>query len=139
MKKSDVLSAIQDTGVVPVVRADSTSQAKKITEAIKDGGIKVIEITMTVPGAVEVIRDLSEKYKDNEDIIFGAGSVMDGETARNCILAGAEFIVGPALDEGMIEVANRYQKPVIPGAMTPTEVKKALEAGADVVKIFPAT
>ncbi len=139
MDKHEILAAIYNTGIVPVIRAESAEQAVKITEAVKEGGIKVIEITMTVPGAVEVIRDLTDKYKDDEEIIFGAGSVMDGETARNCILAGAEFIVGPALDEGMIEVANRYQKPVIPGAMTPTEVKQAMEAGADVVKIFPAT
>ena len=139
MDKQKTLQAIENTGIVPVVRAESAEQAVKITEAVKEGGINVIEITMTVPGAVEVIRDLTDKYNDDEEIIFGAGSVMDGETARNCILAGAEFIVGPALDDGMIEVANRYQKPVIPGAMTPTEVKQALQAGADVVKIFPAT
>lgn len=139
MEKQKTLQAIKNTGIVPVVRAESAEQAVKITEAVKEGGINVIEITMTVPGAVEVIRDLTDKYNDDEEIIFGAGSVMDGETARNCILAGAEFIVGPALDDGMIEVANRYQKPVIPGAMTPTEVKQALQAGADVVKIFPAT
>ena len=139
MDKQKTLQAIENTGIVPVVRAESAEQAVKITEAVKDGGIKVIEITMTVPGAIEVIRDLSDKYKDDEEIIFGAGSVLDGQTARNAILAGAEFIVGPALDEGMVKVANRYQKPVVPGAMTPTEVKQAMEAGADIVKIFPAT
>ena len=139
MNKQKVLSAIHEAGVVPVVRADTPEKARKISEAVKAGGINVIEITMTVPGAVNLIDELTNEYRDDENIIFGAGSVMDGETARNCILAGAEFIVGPSLDEGMIEVANRYQKPVIPGAMTPTEVKKALEAGADIVKIFPAS
>ncbi|SDM34319.1 bifunctional 2-keto-4-hydroxyglutarate aldolase/2-keto-3-deoxy-6-phosphogluconate aldolase [Halarsenatibacter silvermanii] len=139
MKKRKTLEKIKECGIVPVIRAESAGQAKKITEAVKDGGINVIEITMTVPGAIDVIDELTEEYGNNTDLVFGAGSVMDGETTRNAILAGAEFIVGPALDEGMIEVANRYQKPVVPGAMTPTEVKKAMEAGADIVKIFPAS
>jgi len=139
MKKMKTLEMIKECGIVPVIRAESALQAKKITEAVKDGGINVIEITMTVPGAIDVIDELTEEYSDDSEVVFGAGSVMDGETARNAILAGAEFIVGPALDEGMIKVANRYQKPVVPGAMTPTEVKKAMEAGADIVKIFPAS
>ncbi len=138
MKKNEVLNSIRGSGIVPVIRAKTAEKAKKITEAVKEGGINIIEITMTVPGAVDVIDDLTELYSDDPKVIFGAGSVMDGKTALNCIQAGAEFIVGPALDLEMIEVANRYQKPVIPGAMTPTEVKKAMEAGADVVKIFPA-
>ena len=139
MKKMKTLEMIKECGIVPVIRAESALQAKKITEAVKDGGINVIEITMTVPGAIDVIDELTEEYSDDSEVVFGAGSVMDGETARNAILAGAEFIVGPTLDEGMIKVANRYQKPVVPGAMTPTEVKKAMEAGADIVKIFPAS
>jgi len=139
MKKMKTLEMIKECGIVPVIRAESALQARKITEAVKDGGINVIEITMTVPGAIDVIDELTEEYSDDSEVVFGAGSVMDGETARNAILAGAEFIVGPALDEGMIKVANRYQKPVVPGAMTPTEVKKAMEAGADIVKIFPAS
>ena len=138
MDKDMILSKIEESGVVPVVRAKNAEQAVKISEAIKKGGIKVIEITMTVPGAIDVIKELTEKYREDPDIIFGAGSVLDGETARTAILAGAEFIVGPALNEEMIKVANRYQKPVIPGAMTPSEVVRAMEAGADVVKIFPA-
>ena len=138
MDKDKILAKIEESGVVPVVRAKNAEQAVKISEAVKKGGIRVIEITMTVPGAIDVIKELTEKYREDPDIIFGAGSVLDGETARTAILAGAEFIVGPALNEEMIKVANRYQKPVIPGAMTPSEVVRAMEAGADVVKIFPA-
>jgi len=138
MDKDMILSKIEESGVVPVVRAKNAEQAVKISEAVKKGGIRVIEITMTVPGAIDVIKELTEKYREDPDIIFGAGSVLDGETARTAILAGAEFIVGPALNEEMIKVANRYQKPVIPGAITPSEVVQAMEAGADVVKIFPA-
>ncbi len=138
MDKNIVLSNIEKSGIVPVIRAEDKSQAINITEAVKEGGIKVLEITMTVPGAISVIKELSDKYRDDPEITIGAGSILDGETARNAILAGAEFIVGPSLNREMIEVANRYQKVVIPGAMTPTEVVKAMEAGADVVKIFPA-
>ena len=138
MDKDKTLQAIKNTGIVPVIRAKSSDEAIKITEAVKEGGIKVLEITMTVPGAISVIKELSDKYRDDPEITIGAGSILDGETARNAILAGAEFIVGPSLNQEMIEVANRYQKVVIPGAMTPTEVVKSMEAGADVVKIFPA-
>ncbi len=138
MEKNIVLTKIEKLGIVPVIRAEEKSQAVNITEAVKDGGIKVLEITMTVPGAISVIKELSDKYRDDPEITIGAGSILDGETARNAILAGAEFVVGPSLNQEMIEVANRYQKVVIPGAMTPTEVVKAMEAGADVVKIFPA-
>ncbi len=138
MDKNIVLSKIEKSGIVPVIRAEDKGQAINITEAVKEGGIKVLEITMTVPGAISVIKELSDKYRDDPDITIGAGSIIDGETARNAILAGAEFVVGPSLNREMIEMANRYQKVVIPGAMTPTEVVKAMEAGADVVKIFPA-
>jgi len=93
---------------------------------------------MTVPGAIDVIKRLTETYNNNE-ILIGAGSVLDAETARCCILAGAEYIVGPALNEEVIRLCNRYQKVVMPGAMSVTEVIKAMEAGADVVKVFPAT
>ncbi len=139
MDKNEILSQIYRTGIVPVVRAESAEQAERITEAVRAGGINVIEITMTVPGALKVIEKLAQKFVGQEDVIIGAGSVLDSESARNVILAGAQFVVGPALDVEMVKVANRYQKPVVPGAMTPTEVVKAMEAGADVVKIFPAT
>lgn len=135
--KQSVLRKIIDTGVVAVIRADSPEQAFSIIDAVKAGGIKAIEVTMTVPGAVEVIKELSAKYKD--DVIIGAGSVLDSETARSCILAGAEYIVGPSFDLETVKLCNRYQKPIMPGAMTVTEVKRAMDAGADIVKIFPAT
>ena len=138
MSKIENLKRIEESGIVAVVRAESSEQALKTAEALKVGGIQAIEITMTVPGAVEVIRDLAQKYQNNE-ILIGAGSVLDAETARFCLLAGAEYIVSPALDIETIKLCNRYQKIVIPGAMSVTEVLRAMEAGADVVKIFPAT
>ena len=137
-EKMENLRRIEETGIVAVVRAENPEGALKIADAVKAGGIQAIEITMTVPGAVEVIKELADTYK-NKEILIGAGSVMDAETARSCILAGAEYIVGPATDEDMIKLCNRYQKAVMPGAMSVTEVVKAMEAGADVVKVFPAT
>lgn len=136
--KIDSLRRIEETGIVAVVRAENAEEAIKIADAVKAGGIDAIEITMTVPGAVDVIKKLSHTYSQNE-ILIGAGSVLDAETARSCILAGAEYIVGPTLDVETIKLCNRYQKPVMPGAMSVTEALRAMEAGADVVKIFPAT
>ena len=137
MSKIENLKRIEESGIVAVVRAENSEQALKIVEAVKAGGIQAIEITMTVPGAVEVIRDLAQTYQKNE-ILIGAGSVLDAETARICLLAGAEYIVSPTLDIETIKLCNRYQKIVMPGAMSVTEVLRAMEAGADVVKIFPA-
>ncbi len=138
MEKAKILKEINKTGIVPVIRAKSASQALKLTQAIYDGKVNIFEITMTVPGALEVIKELKKRYQDNEDVLIGAGSVIDPETASAAIRAGAQFVVGPAINVDMIKLCNRYQVPVIPGAMTPTEVLQALEAGADVVKIFPA-
>lgn len=138
MSKIENLKRIEESGIVAVVRAESSEQALKIAEAVKAGGIQAIEITMTVPGAIEVIKELSRTYINGE-ILIGAGSVLDAETARFCLLAGAEYIVSPALDVETIKLCNRYQKIVIPGAMSVTEVLRAMEAGADIVKIFPAT
>lgn len=138
MSKIENLKRIEESGIVAVVRAESSEQALKIAEAVKAGGIQAIEITMTVPGAIEVIKELSRTYI-NGKILIGAGSVLDAETARICLLAGAEYIVSPALDVETIKLCNRYQKIVIPGAMSVTEVLRAMEAGADIVKIFPAT
>jgi len=138
MGKLENIKRIKETGIVAVIRAKNSKDAFKIVEAVKAGGIDAIEITMTVPGAVDVIKKLSEKYNDNE-ILIGAGSVLDAETARICILAGAEYIVGPALNIEMVKLCNRYKKIVIPGAMSVTEVITAMETGADIVKVFPAT
>lgn len=138
MSKADSLQRIRETGIVAVIRAESAKEAMKIVEATKAGGLEAIEITMTVPGAIDVIKEVANNYS-SDNILVGAGSVLDAETARACILAGAEYIVGPTLDVETIKLCNRYQKPVMPGAMSVTEALKAMEAGADVVKIFPAT
>lgn len=138
MSKVEDLKRVEETGIVAVVRAENAEKALKITEAVKKGGIDAIEITMTVPGAVDVIKQLTDEYGKDE-ILIGAGSVLDAETARACILAGAEYIVSPSLDEETIAMCNRYQKAVMPGAMSVTEVVKAMKYGADIVKIFPAT
>lgn len=138
LDKKKNLDRIQSTKIISVIRAANAEQALKITDAVKKGGIDLIEITMTVPGAIDVLKELRSNFNQDE-ILLGAGSVLDAETARSCILAGAEFIVSPILNEKMIKLCNRYQKVVAPGAFTPTEVYKSLEAGADIVKIFPAS
>ncbi|MFN2340057.1 MAG: bifunctional 2-keto-4-hydroxyglutarate aldolase/2-keto-3-deoxy-6-phosphogluconate aldolase [Halanaerobium sp.] len=138
MSKIEDLKRVEETGIVAVIRAENAEKALKITEAVKKGGIDAIEITMTVPGAVDVIKQLTDEYSKDE-ILIGAGSVLDAETARACILAGAEYIVSPSLDKETIEMCNRYQKAVMPGAMSVTEVVKAMKYGADIVKVFPAT
>ena len=138
MSKVEDLKRVEETGIVAVVRAENAEKALKITEAVKKGGIDAIEITMTVPGAVDVIKQITDEYSRDE-ILIGAGSVLDAETARSCILAGAEYIVSPSLDQETIAMCNRYQKTVMPGAMSVTEVVKAMKYGADIVKVFPAT
>src|SRR5579871_1618528 len=136
MKKDEILSTILEIGIVPVVRTESAEGAVKAIEAIHRGGIRVAEITMTVPGAVRALEKAADRFGDQ--IVLGAGTVLDPETARACMLAGAEFFVTPSLKISTIEMAKRYSKVICPGAMTPTEVITAWEAGADVVKIFPA-
>jgi 2-dehydro-3-deoxyphosphogluconate aldolase / (4S)-4-hydroxy-2-oxoglutarate aldolase len=137
MNKSEVLRQIVEVGVVPVVRAQSADEAMRAVEAIMEGGISVLEITMTVPGAVRLIEEVARRY--DSDAIVGAGTVLDAETARACILAGAQFVVSPALDLQTIACCHRYSVVVLPGAMTPTEVLTAWTAGADMVKVFPAS
>lgn len=132
------LKRIEESKIVSVIRAEDKEQALKITEAVNKGGIDVIEITMTVPGAVDVLKELRKNFS-KEEVLLGAGSVIDAETARACILAGAEFIVSPVLDKDTIKLCNRYQKAVSSAAFTPTEVYKGMEAGADIIKIFPAS
>lgn len=136
VKKHETVNAIIESGVVAVVRAESKEQGIKIIEAVKAGGIKALEITLTVPGAVDIIKDLVEQYKD-DDVIIGAGTVLDPESARACILAGAKYIVSPCFDEAMVKMCNRYAIPVMPGVMTPKEVVAALELGVDILKVFP--
>ena len=135
MKKEEVLRRIAEVGVVPVVRASSAEEALRVAEAIREGGVNVLEITMTVPGAVRVIERVADAFGDS--VVVGAGTVLDAETARACMLAGAAFVVGPSLDTATVEICRRYSVAVLPGALTPTEVVKAWQAGADVVKVFP--
>ena len=134
--KEQIVSRIKEGGLVAVVRAENSEQAFKITEACIAGGVVAIEITFTVPGAAELIKDLAQKYKSGS-IIIGAGTVLDPETARAAILAGAQYIVSPCLNVETVKLCNRYQIPCMPGAMTVKEVVECMEAGADVVKIFP--
>ncbi|WP_078544333.1 bifunctional 4-hydroxy-2-oxoglutarate aldolase/2-dehydro-3-deoxy-phosphogluconate aldolase [Litchfieldia alkalitelluris] len=136
VKKLNILNRIIECGVVAVVRAESEIEAEKISAACILGGIKAIEVTLTVPGALEVIRSLKTKFKE-EELILGAGSVLDSETARLAILAGAEYIVSPCFDKNTAKLCNRYQVPYMPGCMTITEIKTAMEYGADIVKLFP--
>ena len=135
MATANILAALVEGAIVPVVRASSPEAALQAVEAIANGGIRAAEITMTVPGAVQVLEKLAGRFSGN--LLLGAGTVLDPETARACLLAGAEFIVSPSLKPATIEMAKRYSKPVFPGALTPTEVLTAWEAGADAVKIFP--
>ena len=136
MNKADVIKQIIETGVIPVVRATSADEAMRAIDAIREGGISVLEITMTVPGAVGVIEQLSKKY--GNDVLVGAGTVLDPETARACMLSGAQFVVSPALNVETIACCRRYGVAIMPGALTPTEVVQAWTAGADFVKVFPA-
>jgi 2-dehydro-3-deoxyphosphogluconate aldolase/(4S)-4-hydroxy-2-oxoglutarate aldolase len=133
--KEKALTKIREVGLVPIVRAPSPEDAMRAAEAIVAGGIGIAEITMTVPGALKVMEAVAERYGDK--VLLGAGTILDTETCRAAILAGAEFIVTPSLDVRVIEMARRYAKPIFPGALTPTEVLTAWQAGADMVKIFP--
>jgi 2-dehydro-3-deoxyphosphogluconate aldolase / (4S)-4-hydroxy-2-oxoglutarate aldolase len=135
MTKGQILSFITEIGIVPVVRASSAEGAVKAIEAVYQGGIRAAEITMTVPGAIRALERCADAFGDK--LVLGAGTVLDPETARACILAGAQFLVSPNLRLSTIELAQRYSKPIMPGALTPTEVLTAWESGADIVKVFP--
>ena len=137
MDKLEVISKLKEEKLVAVVMAESKEQGEKIIDAIVAGGINFIEITMTVPGAIDVIKELSNKYKSNENIVIGAGTVLDAETARMAILAGAKYVVSPALNVDTIKMCNRYRVAVIPGIRTVKEAVEALEMGVDVLKVFP--
>ena len=137
MDKLDIIAKLKKEKVVAVVRAESKEQGEKIIDSIVKGGINFIEITMTVPGAVDIIKELSEKYKSNPDVVIGAGTVLDPETARMVILAGAKYVVSPSLNPETVKMCNRYRVPVMPGVMTVKEAVEALELGVDVLKVFP--
>ena len=132
----ETINWITDCGMAAVIRAKSSDHLMQVAEAIKQGGIDVIEVTMTTPNALQVIEEAAEKYGD--EVLIGVGTVLDAETCRMAILSGAEFVVGPCLDRDMIEMAHRYDKPILPGAFTPSEIKQAWDWGADMVKVFPA-
>jgi 2-dehydro-3-deoxyphosphogluconate aldolase/4-hydroxy-2-oxoglutarate aldolase len=134
-----LLSKLKEEALVAVVRAKNATHGEKVVDAIVEGGINFIEITMTMEegNPVEFISLLAKKYKDNKNVVIGAGTVLDAETARLVILAGASYVVSPGLDLEMIKLCNRYRIPVMPGVMSPTEAIKALEAGCDVIKVFP--
>ena len=136
MEKREVFNRMMSEGLIPVIRVTSASEAMDVADAIKEGGVSLIEITMSVQGAIDVIKELAQKYK--EEIIMGAGTILDPETGRAALLAGAQFIVSPTLNLDLIQLAHRYSAVVIPGAMTPTEILTAWNAGADMVKVFPS-
>lgn len=137
MTREQILQQIKKVGLVPVLRAPSAEIAVAAAQAIEKGGVPVVEVTMTVPGAIEVIREMVKSSQGR--VLVGAGTVLDPETARACMLVGAQFVVSPSLNVKTIEMCRRYGVPVIPGALTPTEVVTAWEAGADVVKVFPCS
>lgn len=138
MKKTEVLNRIIEAGVVAVVRAETSDQAIRIAEACLAGGIPSIEVTFTVPGALQVIEGLAKRFSAKE-LLIGAGTVLDSETARLAILAGAQYLVSPGFDEATAKLANRYQIPYMPGCLTITEMIRAMEAGVDIVKLFPGS
>ena len=136
MTKEDVLTRIRSTGVVAVVRAETGDEAARIADACLAGGLQAIEITFTVQGALNVLRDLRRRYRDDE-ILLGAGTVLDPETARAALLEGANYIVAPSLNLETVRLCHRYRVACMPGAMTVREVVDVMESGADVVKVFP--
>ena len=138
LKKSKILKKITDIGIVAVVRSETIEEGIRISKACGKGGIPAIEVTYTVPGATEVIKALKEQFTSNE-LVIGAGTVLDAATARIAILAGSEFIVSPAFDEETAKLCNLYQVPYMPGCMTITEITKAMQYGADIVKLFPGS
>ena len=137
MTKLEQMQQIEACGIVAIIRANSADELIEAAAAIHAGGVNVIEVTMTTPNALQVINDVSSTYGDT--VLVGAGSVLDAETARAVMLAGADFVVSPVTKSEVIEICNRYGKVVIPGAFTPTEILMAWETGADYVKVFPSS
>lgn len=136
IKKYEILQKIHEKGIVAIVRARNGEEGLNLANAIFEAGIPAVEITMTVPNAIDIMKDLAKEYA-HKGLILGAGTVLDPETARQCILAGAEYIVAPNLNEDLIRLCNRYSIPCMPGVGTVTELVRAMELGIDVVKLFP--
>ncbi len=139
MKRVEILSRLEKTGVVAVVRGATKEEAIKASHAIVAGGLTGIELTFTVPQADEALKELTNYYQNRSEIVIGAGTVLDAVTARLAIMAGAEYIVSPSFDRETAELCNLYQVPYLPGCMTITEVQEALKSGADIVKLFPGS
>ncbi|MGB9592602.1 MAG: bifunctional 4-hydroxy-2-oxoglutarate aldolase/2-dehydro-3-deoxy-phosphogluconate aldolase [Anaerolineae bacterium] len=137
MFKQDVVARILRTGVIAIVRLDSAESLQKVADAILEGGIDVIEFTMTTPGALDILETATAKF--GERVILGAGTVLDAESARAAVLAGARFVVSPNLNPRTVELCHRYGVVAVPGVLTPTEIVAAMEAGADLIKVFPAS
>jgi 2-dehydro-3-deoxyphosphogluconate aldolase / (4S)-4-hydroxy-2-oxoglutarate aldolase len=136
MSKESQLRQVLDCGIVAIVRSPESSQLVEVCRALADGGVTVVEITMTVPNALDVVRQVRQALGDR--LLLGAGTILDRETARAALLAGAEYVVSPTLNLDVIRLCHRYDKLVMPGAFSPTEILAAWEAGADIVKVFPA-
>jgi 2-dehydro-3-deoxyphosphogluconate aldolase/(4S)-4-hydroxy-2-oxoglutarate aldolase len=134
---TETVRRLKELGIVPIVRTTNAEAAVRAVEAIAEGGIPCAEITMTVDGAIRALETVADKFGDK--VILGAGTVLDPETARACMLAGAQFFVTPSLNTKTIEIAKRYSKAIFPGALTPTEILAAWQAGADAIKIFPCS
>ena len=139
MQKYDYLNRLINTGCVAVVRGDDADEAVKTVDAVIAGGVTGIELTFTVPHADKALDELSEKYGDREDVLIGAGTVLDPATARLAIIAGTKFIVSPSFNADVAKICNLYSIPYTPGCFTPTEIQTALEAGVDLVKVFPGS
>lgn len=137
--RHEIVQALVESGAIAIIRMEDSQKLQQTVEAIHQGGIHAIEITMTTPNALSAIEAAATAFSDDEDVMIGAGSVLDGVTAREAMIAGAQFIVSPVLKREMIETCHRYDVPAIPGTFTPTEVERAHELGADVVKVFPAS
>jgi 2-dehydro-3-deoxyphosphogluconate aldolase / (4S)-4-hydroxy-2-oxoglutarate aldolase len=137
MNRAEILARINEIAVIPIVRTANAEAALQAVAAVGEGGIECVEITMTVKNALRALEAVADRYGDR--LLLGAGTVLDPETARACMLAGAQFFVAPSLSLKTVEIARRYSKPIFPGALTPTEVLTAWEAGADGVKVFPCS
>jgi 2-dehydro-3-deoxyphosphogluconate aldolase/(4S)-4-hydroxy-2-oxoglutarate aldolase len=135
--RDEQLRLIEESGIIAIVRFDRSEQLIQVAQAIRAGGVGIIEFTMTTPNALGIIEESRQEFGD--EVLLGAGTVLDAQTARAAILAGAEFVVSPTLDPQVIEMCRRYSKVVIPGAFTPTEILTAWQWGADFVKVFPAS
>ncbi|MGI9073089.1 MAG: bifunctional 4-hydroxy-2-oxoglutarate aldolase/2-dehydro-3-deoxy-phosphogluconate aldolase, partial [Bryobacteraceae bacterium] len=137
MNRAEILARINEIAVIPIVRTANSDAALQAVGAVEEGGIQCVEITMTVEHALRALEAVADRYGDR--LLLGAGTILDPETARACMLAGAQFFVAPSLSLETVEIARRYSKPIFPGALTPTEVLTAWEAGADGIKVFPCS